>query len=738
MKKNDQRYEFKKTVLASLIPALLLAVPLAAQEQTDSTEPAAAERNVEVIMVKGTRRTQDLQDTPVAMTAFTSVDIEGAGIERPADFIALTPNVTLIETQNAGMAFITIRGISQNRDTQPSVAVIVDGVQQTDAGQFQQELFDIEQIEVLKGPQGALYGRNAIGGAIVITTKNPTEYTQARAKVSVDNGPGYRVEGGISGPAGENWAYRVSGSFYDTEGYVKNTFLNEDSDPLRDVSLRAKALWYASENLEVDYRVYYSRLKTQPFNYRITFDVNEVLDPRTNNPGINDRDLYGASVKVSYNTENGGNWTSITAFDRSKELIAGDAYDFLPIPESFLFNLAGFDQSQISNFGSRSWSQEIRFTSSDSERFKYIYGAYVVDTEQLQQNGARIDTGAGFTAPLGWISTDPANPQLNFLSDLRNNFAWAVFANTSYDITDKLKIDASLRYDRDERENLTQTPQAFIPVVPGFPVGVEGEVKERTFSETQPKVTLTYKVADALTLYGGYSVGFRSGGFNQTGSDAIAGAAGIFGIKEFYDAETAKTTEVGAKFRLPIWSGRGSVALYSTDSTNTPFFVFLQENSTQNIGVIPEAKLQGFELDLFTTPLPGLRLNAGFGYVDSEIREFGDPAAIGNQTPAVSKTTLNLGSQYTQPINNGQDSLVWRLDYQRLGKTNFDIYETTTRDPVNLLNARVTYEAENWSLALWANNLTDELYNSEWSPGGFVYRARPRIFGVTFAYDFQL
>ncbi|WP_026375810.1 TonB-dependent receptor [Aestuariibacter salexigens] len=740
MSSNFENVRLRKSLLAMMVSASLSGAVMAQEAQDAEAQEEAAPSDVEVIMVKGTRRTQDLQDTPVALTAFTAADIDGAGIERPADFIGLTPNVTLIETQNAGMAFITIRGISQNRDTQPSVAVIVDGVQQTDAGQFQQELFDIEQIEVLKGPQGGLYGRNAIGGAIVITTKDPAEYVEGRVKLAVDNGPGYRVEGGVSGPGGEDWAYRVSGSYYDTDGYIENTNLGEDSDPLRDLSFRGKALWYVTDTLEIDFRGYYSALETQPFNYSIGPDVNQILPIEVNNRGINDRDLYGASVKVTYENEEGGTWTSITAWDRSKELIAGDAFDFKPVGESFLEVILGlpFDQNQISNFGSKSWSQEIRYTSPDDARFKYIYGAYAVDTSQLQQNGARADFGLGFADPLGGISTDPNNFQLNFLSDRRDNFAWAFFGNVSYEIDEQWTIDASLRYDRDERENLTQTPQAFIPNVPGFPVGTEGEVRKRDFSELQPKVNLTYEPHDNLTLYGGYSVGFRSGGFNQTGSDAIAGSAGIIGIKEFYDAETAETLEFGGKFRIPSLNLRGGFALYSTDSENTPFFVFLQQNSTQNIGVIPEAEFNGVEFDFNASPFPGFRINGGFGYVDSEIKSFDDPVVIGNRTPAVSDYTVNLGAQYTMDMNDGIDSLVWRIDYQRIGETNFDIYESTEREPINLVNARVTYEAENWSLALWANNLTNKEYNSEWSPGGFIYRARPRIYGLTFTYDFEL
>ncbi|MEE4199641.1 TonB-dependent receptor plug domain-containing protein, partial [Erythrobacter sp.] len=141
-------------------------------------------------------------------------------MERPADFIALTPNVNFVQTQNAGSSFVIIRGISQNRNSEPSVAVVVDGVLQVNPAQFNQDLFDIEQIEVLKGPQGGLYGRNAIGGAIIITTKQPTDQFEGNMTAGVDNGFGYFLRGSLSGPVADNVFFRVAGSYYDTEGFI--------------------------------------------------------------------------------------------------------------------------------------------------------------------------------------------------------------------------------------------------------------------------------------------------------------------------------------------------------------------------------------------------------------------------------------------------------------------------------------------------------------------------------------
>ena len=131
--------------------------------------------------------------------------IEAAGIDRPADFIARVPNMTLVETQNAGNAFVVIRGISQARNSEPSVAVLVDGVLETNPAEFNQELFDIEQIEVLKGPQGAVYGRNAIGGAIIIQTKDPGDEFEGRVKLGYGNENSMRAQAGISGPLGDTF-----------------------------------------------------------------------------------------------------------------------------------------------------------------------------------------------------------------------------------------------------------------------------------------------------------------------------------------------------------------------------------------------------------------------------------------------------------------------------------------------------------------------------------------------------
>lgn len=201
------------------ISILALATSLSYAQSKGANSETDEAGILEEILVTARKREEMLKDVPVSVTAFTSADIESAGIETPADFIALTPNVTLYQVQNVGNSYVTIRGISQNRNSELSVATVVDGVQMSNAAQFNQEMFDIAQIEVLRGPQGALYGRNAIGGAILITTMAPTDDFHGKIRIGVDSGPGYKVQGSFSGPMGESdaWKYRAAFSYKDTD-----------------------------------------------------------------------------------------------------------------------------------------------------------------------------------------------------------------------------------------------------------------------------------------------------------------------------------------------------------------------------------------------------------------------------------------------------------------------------------------------------------------------------------------
>jgi iron complex outermembrane receptor protein len=740
-------------MLVALVVAMTAAIPVMAQTP-----------EMEEIVVTARKRDESFRDVPVAISVFTDAAIKSAGIQKPGDFIALVPNMTLVETQNAGNAFVVVRGISQARNSEPSVAVLVDGVLETNPAEFNQELFDIQQIEVLKGPQGALYGRNAIGGAILIRTKEPTDQFEGTVKLGLGNESAKRAQVGISGPFNDSktFKYRASLNYYDTDGYIPNTYLGGKADPVKDYSGRLRLLWKPNDSFSGDLRLAADRLETRalyfviprldetnPFTSFFTPpNANDVTSPIQNdNFGENNRDVYNASLKLDF-AMGGGTLTSISAWDKTKEILTGDAYDFRPAffpngnPDAVFAAIYGYDLTQSQFLDVKAYSEELRFTSPATGRFRWIAGAYYVHTDRFISTGNMVDTGNGVFPVYETPSANPLNPQVDaagnplpgatFLADSQNNDAWAVFADGTFEVTDRFEVDAAIRYDEDRRENTTETPAGFLP----DPSASTGEVRTHTWSEPQPKVTLRYKPSENVMFYGGWSRGFRSGGFNQTGVGAVAhnSVPPVLGVNDLFNAEVADTWEVGVKGAFMDKRVNAGLSLFHTKSTNGYFFVFLPANSTQNLGNL-DATYKGAELELSARVTDRFDLYANFGHTDSEITNMEDPSVIGNQAPLVSRSTLNLGAQYRQPIGDGLNA-IFRADFQEIGQTWWEPYNLTSRDPVSLLDLRIGLDGNNWSVTAWSKNLTDERYNAEFSPGGFLFRALPRRYGVEFTYKF--
>ncbi|GER05129.1 TonB-dependent receptor [Iodidimonas nitroreducens] len=726
-----------------MVPFLVVSAQLSAQEQGGAeTQDAAPERilQLEEIVVTSRKRVESYQDVPIAVTAFTAGKIERAGIETPQDFINLTSNVNLIQTQNQGAAFVVVRGIGQARNSEPSVAVVVDGVLQSNPEMFNTELFDLERIEVLKGPQGALYGRNAIGGAIIIETKEPSIDYEGQVEVGVDNGFGYQTKGSFSGPITDSLGFRISGSYKDTDGVIPNTFLDEEAQPFEDLSLRARLLYEPSEKLKVDVIGNIIKTDARAFTFAITPDVNNVLPVRVNNPGVNERDSYNASVRAEYDA-GFATLTSVTAWNKTDELATGDAFDFLPIEDSFLAGQLGFpiDLNQTALFKTDSLSQEFRLTSESGEKLSWVVGTYMIQTDRLASLSTRFDTGNGIDPEKINPSTNPLNLPTSFLADKQDNFAYAFFGDLVYELSPSVQLQASVRYDNDRRRITTLTPdEPFCfpdgatptPCLPGNSA-FEGQERQTRFDSIQPKFTARYQPSDTVSLYASWGKGFRSGGFNQSGVGAVAADLGIAGVDDIFEASTARTSEVGMKAQLFNNRVNVSAAAYHTDMKGELFFVFIAQNSTQNLGTIDKVDHNGFEIEADALLIEGLRLNASLGFNDSEIKDFVDPSAIGNESPLNTRLTTNLGLEYTYPLGILDDAyLILRADHIRFGKTWWEPFNTTVRNPVNLVNLRATIENDDWSLTAWAKNVGDKDYNAEFSPGGFTFRAQPRTWGV--------
>ena len=744
------------SVLAVACGLVVIYEPVWAQTQT-----------LEEIVVTARRRDEAIQNVPVTVNVFTEQAIESAGIESPRDFVAMVPNMTLVEVQNVGNSFITIRGISQARNSEPSVAVLVDGVLETNPYQFDQELTDIREIEVLKGPQGAVYGRNAIGGAILIHTVDPSDHFSGAARVGVGNGTSENAQVAVSGPIDSAGTLKVRASlnYYNTDGYRQNAFLDRKADPYRDYSGRLRLLWKPSEQWSADLRALFDRVETTAFYYIIPRNLeanpfasfttppnaNDVTSAIQNsNLGTDNRDVADVALKFDFNL-GPGTLTAVSDYNRTKEIDTGDAYDFRPITTSIAYNCppcflgprppptaaqgGPFDLSQSQFIDVTTYSQELRFTSSRIGGFSWIAGAYYVHTERFISTDNLFDRGAGIPAVYETPRVDPANPyatntNITFLSDSQNNNAWAVFGDATYEFSKQLELDAAIRYDEDQRQNTTRTPTEFLP----DSTAKTGEVRKHTFDSAQPKGTVRYKPADNVTLYGGWSRGFRSGGFNQTGVGAVAQASGNLGVHDLFNAEIAETWEVGLKSQFLDRRLGANLALYYTDSHDGYFFYFDATTSTQNLGNL-DARYKGGELELTARATDWLDLYTNFGYTDGKVTHMEDPTVVGNKPPLLTKNTVNAGFQVHEPLGGGLNGVL-RLDYQMIGRTWWDPKNLTSRDPIDLLGLRAGVEADRWSVTAWSKNLTNKLYNAEFSPGGFLWRAMPRQYGVEFGYRF--
>ena len=301
---------------------------------------SVAEIAIEEIVVSARKRAENLQEVPIAVSAFTEAQIESAGIQRPGDFIGLMPNVTLVDSANVGDTQVSIRGIVSTRDAESTFAYVVDGVLVTNPNGFNEELMDVNQIEVLKGPQGALYGRNAVAGAILVTTNRPDEEFEGKVKVGAGNNGTKNANLTLSGSMGDGVLGRLSVSHRETDGHYSNAFTGANSvDFLEDTTVRGRLIMDVDEELSLDVRAGMSEVSGGAINFNAVFaipafaagfgptffaDVNEHDFIFSNNvPGENEQETSEFSVKADWDRD-GVDISAIFSYSDLEEYLLSD------------------------------------------------------------------------------------------------------------------------------------------------------------------------------------------------------------------------------------------------------------------------------------------------------------------------------------------------------------------------------------------------------------------------------
>lgn len=713
-----------------LITVLSLAVPFSSQAQAV----------LEEIVVTAQYREENLQEVPVAVTAFSADEIIRAGISNTQDFINLTPNVTLDDSFTLGNTFVQVRGVAQINNADSPIAIVIDGVPQNNQKQFKQELFDIERIEVLKGPQGSLYGRNAIGGAINIVTKAPTNELEGFVKAGYGNGDEKKFSGGLSGAIiPDKLLFRIAGAYKDFDGVVNNTFLDEKVDFSETKDIRGKLIWNATDDISVEGRISYSDADggccsdTFIFNPLIGNAPNPTSIPNPNNNTYNKprmnvlgkTDLlqsFDATIKINWNLGSVDATYIFNHTDLEENYFADlDFTEGVDDSLGFFFTNVFFGglpvaANQQQNLDVEFTSHELRFASSADQRFRWIGGAYYLATER------RLTT----TGDFDFTPTTPIFDRSGFsgvafvdLVEENDNDAWAVFGQVEYDIFEDLELAIGLRYDEDKRRHN------------GRVIGGGTTAPRQTFSDIQPRAVLTKRFSDDLLAYAGYSRGFRSGGFNGP----------AIGSPQFNE-ETLDNFEIGVKSDLMDGRLRLNASFFYGLSDNFQFFFVDLVTASQVIANIEKVDIYGGEIEVQGLLTDDWSVYGTFGLTDTEIkRSDSRPQDEGNRTPKNQKYSLNVGTQYVQTVGDITGRL--RVDYEHRGRKYWHPDNANSMDPFGLLNARLSFETENIILSLWGKNIGDtsywQDYNSATFSGAFGdigFLARGRTYGVDVEYRF--
>jgi iron complex outermembrane receptor protein len=470
----------------------------------------------------------------------------------------------------------------------------------------------------------------------------------------------------------------------------------------------------------------------------------------TNVRGELREDLVAASMLIDYDF-GFARLTSVTAADKLYQFFGGDS-------PPYLADSGTGDTVQGYTYRDRNFSQELRLTSPSAQRFRWQIGAYFLKFRRNQISELNQDL-VGIVPPTDGIDL-PGNPTLgatvSYAREKYTTTSFAPFASVQFDVTDALHLSVAGRFDIEKRKVQELAPDAINPATgnnynlcivsnPGFTLS---DCRlSKTFKQFEPKVSLSYDLGSAGSVYASYGKGFKSGGFNPLGSRnallAVAPAGSQVFVQDSFGKEVSESYEIGTKLRLLDRHLTFNAAVFSTNVTNAQQFEFFPSAGLQTTTSIDKVRLRGFEFD-FTAQIPdGPKLFGGYGYTDGKVKAFAaDPSYVGNRSPNTNKYNLSVGA--TQDFHIGGDyRIVPRVTFTRIGSIWWDVKNTpgTKRDPVNLVDARLSLRsAEQWDLSVYAKNLFNKQYNRSVLPllGVFALTslAETRFIGLEGRFNF--
>ncbi len=683
------------------------AASTAAPQAGATSSPAAkkADDSVEVV-VMAQRKSERLQETPVSVSAVSAQNFENLNARDVSDVSRAAPNIQFEgNSGGSGLGTLTIRGVGQQQAgllSDPGAAVYVDEVYRPRLSNNTLDFADISRLEVLRGPQGTLFGKNVVGGALSVYTALPDFEWGGKASVDYGTRDLSKVAVVVNAPIVKDvLALRIAGERVTQDGFMDDLATGQKLNNTNYSSYHATLLYNATDDLQFILRADTTYQNEKGTGGKVLTAPDPSLlttgdyETRGTAPSFNLAKDQGLSLTTTVKNVLSGTFKSITAVRSFYNNFADDT-DGTPLP------LQSIDTISSETYG----SQEFQYSNKLLDgKLNYSTGLYYMRENIKYDSFPR----------LAIFNLD------NYSHQSTNSYA--AYGQATYSATDKLDFTLGVRYSKDEKDVLFQS------FATGGPELLDAHVKH-AWDAVTPKGIVEYKFSRDFMAYGTISEGFKSGGVNGQPIQ----------VSDFQPFGPEKVTnyEAGIKSELLHRRLRLNVSAYDMDYTNMQIGITaFGQNVVKNAG---KAQIKGFEGDALLRTLPGLTFNANFSYNDFKYKYLTPDAlasglAYGSTLPVSPKTTINTGVEYSFDVGD-DDTLTWRADYAYRTKIYFDANnsENLAQSAYGLWSSRLTFDVgRKWSVYAYGSNLTNKFYRVAAVTGlgaTSVIPGRPREFGA--------
>lgn len=707
-----------KPIVALALGVLLAFAPTGGTALAGEAS-AEGECRLDSVVVSAQKRTQEAADVPMSMTVIEDVDIQDMGIQGTGDLAIHVPNLEFNDFGSRRHGLMFMRGIKSIPTGEPSTGYYVDGVNYSKSYMFNFPLFDVERVEVLKGPQGTLYGRNSQGGVINVITKQPGEEYEGSVAATYGSYDRKEVRASASGPVfGDKLFMGLYGLVGVEDGYTENDADGDEDDDGRHRDGKAgrmKLRWLPTDDLDVNVTLDAQRHDDGAYPARRTernalvkagtFGADEPFHYSHDFESEQENDCWGTTLDATYRT-GFGELSSVTGYRdyESDEHIDGD---FSPLDRM----RKHWIQQE------RDWSQEFRLASpKDESPISWVVGTYLFSLEADTEVTNLFGSATGTPGKTVLFDTE------------RTNTGAALFGQVDHELVEGVDLTLGLRL---EHEHAEAESKRVDTTAAGVSNTVNSIDESQDFSAALPKLALAWHPVEDCMLYASVAGAHRSGGFN----DASAPTG-----KETFSEEHSWQYEAGVKSQFLDNRLLFNVAVFhiSIEDEQLPLFdATTLQNYTANAG---RSHRLGVEAETRFMVVEGLELSASYSWIEAEYDSYNDTDGGvdygGNQVFCVPEYTYALGASYRHKVVDGWDAF-GRVDLAGTGSRYFDDANTVKGAEYELVNLRLGIEGEHLDCHVWAKNLLDEEYVVfENVAGGFAEDGAPRTVGVTVTYRF--